>query len=176
MCALLLMKPDDELAQPNVDATKLRQFFDDEFPQFGALVDDNEMARIAQKPASRLPVFRYAGPRLNMGYRTLLVGDSCHTVKPYYGLGANTALEDVQVLSEVLDQKKTQQEGDNDVIPAAVTEFSNRRAGDAAALVTISRNMDRPGKLFFVYFLLPIILDGIFHKIAPQVVSFKNIG
>ena len=178
MCALLLMRPDDELAQPDADPVKLRQFFNDEFPQFGALVDDDEMARIAQKPASRLPVFRYVGPRLNMGYRTLVIGDAAHVVKPYYGLGANTALEDVQVLSEVLDQKKAeqQQDEDDDVIPAAVTEYSIRRAGDAAALVTISRNMDRPGKLFFINFLLPIILDGIFHKIAPRVVSSKNVG
>jgi 2-polyprenyl-6-methoxyphenol hydroxylase-like FAD-dependent oxidoreductase len=169
MCALLLMKPDDELAHPNVDPKKLRQFFDDEFPQFGALVDDEEIARIAQKPASRLPVFRYAGPRLNLGHRTLVLGDAAHTVKPYYGLGANTALEDVQVLSEVLDEKDGE-----DVIPNAVQEFSNRRAGDSAALVTISRNMDRPGKLFFINFLIPIILDGIFHKIAPTLVSFVS--
>jgi hypothetical protein len=49
----------------------------------------------------------------------------------------------------------------------AVKLFSDRRAPDSVALVTISRNMDRPGKLFFVYFILPLILDGIFHKLAP---------
>merc|ERR1712176_1086043 len=36
------------------------------------------------------------------------------------------------------------------------------------ALVKMSRNMDRPGKLFFLTFILPIILDGMFHKIAPK--------
>ena len=174
LCALLLMKPEDELAQPNVDPSKLRAFFNEEFPQFGALVDDDEMARVAQKAASRLPVFRFAGPRLNMGSRTLVLGDAAHTVKPYYGLGANTALEDVQVLSEVLDEvaaTTTSNNEEEDVVPSAVKVFSDRRSGDAAALVTISRNMDRPGKLFFVNFLLRLILDGIFHKMAPRVVS-----
>ena len=174
LCALLLMKPDDELAQPNVDPAKLRAFFSTEFPQFGALVDDEEMARVAQKEASRLPVFRFAGPRLNMGSRTLVLGDAAHTVKPYYGLGANTALEDVQVLSSILDDvAKTRSSSNNemDAVPSAVQLFSKRRAGDSAALVTISRNMDRPGKLFFVNFLLPLILDGIFHKMAPKIVS-----
>ena len=107
-----------------------------------------------------------------MGSRTVILGDAAHTVKPYYGLGANTALEDVQVLSEILDEKSTIDTTEpKDVVPAAVQTFSNRRSGDAEALVTISRNMDRPGKLFILNFLLPIILDGIFHKIAPKIVS-----
>ncbi|KAG7369206.1 kynurenine 3-monooxygenase [Nitzschia inconspicua] len=184
LCALLLMRPDDELAQPNVDPNKLRRFFDDEFPQFGMLVNDEEMTRVAQKPASRLPVFRYAGPRLCMGSRTLVLGDAAHTVKPYYGLGANTALEDVQVLSDILDECRRSENLDTaenccppeSVIPAAVQTFSDRRSGDAQALVTISRNMDRPGKLFLVNFLIPIILDGIFHKLAPKIFGPNIFG
>ena len=184
LCALLLMKPDDELAQGNGDPKQLRRFFDDEFPQFGALVDDDEMERIAQKPASRLPVFRYVGPKLHLGRRTVVLGDAAHTVKPYYGLGCNTALEDVQILSDILDDDdaaaaagKTEEDGNQENIVdqqvlRAVPEFSKQRAQDAEALVTISRNMDRPGKMFFVNFLLPIILDGIFHKMAPKIVSW----
>ena len=158
-CALLLMKEDDELAQPNSDPKKLRQFFDEEFLQFGPLVDDETMALVAEKPASNLPAFRYAGPRINEGSATVLLGDAIHTVKPYYGLGANTALEDVSILADSLEESPTLKDG--------VYSFSDKRAGEANALVTISRNMDRPGKLFLVTFLLPLILDGIFHKLAP---------
>lgn len=86
-CALLLMREDDELAQPNSDPKKLRQFFDEEFLQFGPLIDDDTMALVAEKPASNLPAFRYAGPRINEGSATVLLGDAIHTVKPYYGLG-----------------------------------------------------------------------------------------
>mmetsp|Transcript_14518 Transcript_14518/g.20493 ORF Transcript_14518/g.20493 Transcript_14518/m.20493 type:complete len:636 (-) Transcript_14518:149-2056(-) len=169
LCALLLMKPDDELAKANVDPAKLRTFFDEEFPQFGALIDDDEMARVAIKDASALPAFRYAGPRLNLGRRTLILGDAAHTVKPYYGLGANSALEDVQMLSDALDEAAVEIDGTDDAVPKAVKLFSDRRAPDSEALVTISRNMDRPGKLFFFTFVLPLILDGIFHKIAPKI-------
>ena len=178
LCALLLMKPDDELAQGNVEASKLRAFFDKEFPQFGALIGDEEMARVATKSASALPAFRYAGPRLNMGSRTLILGDAAHTVKPYYGLGANSALEDVQMLSDALDDaSKSTEDGDRDsIIPSAVNLFSDRRSGDAEALVTISRNMDRPGKLFFFTFILPLILDGIFHKLAPKIFGPNMFG
>jgi len=82
LCALLLMKPDDELAQANVEPAKVRAFFDAEFPQFGALIPDEEMANVAKKPASAIPSFRFASPRLNVGKRSLILGDAAHTVKP----------------------------------------------------------------------------------------------
>ena len=168
LCALLLLKPEDEFAKAECDPNILRQYFEKEFPQFSVLINDDEMDRLAKKPATSLPSFRYAGPRLNYGKRTLILGDAAHTVKPYYGLGCNTALEDVEILSDTLDECIN----DNDVvdpITKAVPLFSDRRAGDSKALVTMSRNMDRPGKMFLVTFLIPIILDGIFHKLAPKV-------
>jgi 2-polyprenyl-6-methoxyphenol hydroxylase-like FAD-dependent oxidoreductase len=140
LCALLLMKPGDELAKANVDPAKLRAFFDEEFPQFGALISDEIMAQVATKSASALPAFRYSGPRLNMCKRTLVLGDAAHTVKPYYGLGANSAMEDVQMLSDALDETLASDKKDN-AVPNAVELFSKRRSGDAEALVTMSRNV-----------------------------------
>lgn len=81
-CALLLMRPDDELASANCDPKILRSFFEEEFPQFSKLIKDDVMADVAKKRASSLPSFRYAGPRLHEGSRTVLLGDSIHTVKP----------------------------------------------------------------------------------------------
>jgi hypothetical protein len=177
LCALLLMKPHDEFAQSNGDPKKLRSFFEQEFPQFGALISEEEIERVATKSASTLPAFRFAGPRLNMGKRTLILGDAAHTVKPYFGLGANTALEDVQMLSQALDEAAASSSDSKvDAVPTAVKLFSDRRAPDSAALVTISRNMDRPGRLFFVYFVLPLILDGIFHKMAPKIFGPNIFG
>ena len=158
-CALLLMREEDEFAQPNSDPKALRKFFDEEFQQFGPLIDDETLALVAAKPASNLPAFRYAGPRINEGDCTVLLGDAIHTVKPYYGLGANTALEDVSELADSLESTST--------LKDAAHLFSDKRAGEANALVTISRNMDRPGKLGTAAFIVPLILDGIFHKLAP---------
>jgi 2-polyprenyl-6-methoxyphenol hydroxylase-like FAD-dependent oxidoreductase len=76
------MKPHVEFAQSNVEPKKLRSFFDEEFPQFGALISEEEIERVAAKSASALPAFRFVGPRLNMGKRTLILGDAAHTVKP----------------------------------------------------------------------------------------------
>jgi len=81
-CALLLMKPEDELAAANCDAKELRAFFEKAFPQFSKLVNDDVMADVAKKGVSSLPSFRFAGRRLHEGGRTVLLGDSIHTVKP----------------------------------------------------------------------------------------------
>ena len=96
-CGILLMRADDSLAAPNADPVEFRRFFREELPQFNDLVDDETMASIAKKPPSFLPGFRYVSPRLNQDDRTVLLGDCAHTVKPYFGLGCNSALEDVVV-------------------------------------------------------------------------------
>lgn len=51
----------------------------------------------------------------------------------------------------------------------AVHEFSKRRAKDSMRLVKISRDLDRPGKLGTFTFIIPIILDAIFNKLAPKI-------
>lgn len=92
-CGVLLLKADDELAQANSDSKELRKFMDDVLPQFSGLIDETNIETIAKKPPSFLPAFRYAGPRLHQDLRTIILGDCAHTVKPYFGLGANSALE-----------------------------------------------------------------------------------
>lgn len=46
--------------------------------------------------------------------------------------------------------------------------FSSQRAPDIATLVKVSHSLDRPGLAGIFSFLIPVILDGIFHKLAPQ--------
>ena len=84
-------------------------------------------------------------------------------MKPYFGLGANSALEDVKILSSCIDATANMKE--------AIHEFSRRRANDSKTLVKISRDLDRPGKLGTITFIIPIILDSIFSKLAPKIFS-----
>ncbi|KAL7540559.1 hypothetical protein ACHAXR_010215 [Thalassiosira sp. AJA248-18] len=203
-CALMLLRPDDPLAAANCDPKLLRQFYDEEFPQFSTLLGDDVMVDVATKGASSLPSFRYAGPRLHEGGRTVILGDCVHTVKPVivsthylysshgrscklhvslfsshhsifsssFGLGANTALEDVEILSQILSN--TPNLSDN--LHNAVQEFTKQRAADSRALVTLSRGMDRPGKLGTMRFILPLIIDSMFNKIAPKVFAPGMFG
>jgi len=161
-CGVLLLKKDDPMAQADTDPVQLRQLLDEALPQFSSLLDDETVATVAQKPVSYLPAFRYAGPRLHQGRSCILLGDCAHTVKPYFGLGANSALEDVEELAEFLQKNP-------DDTAMAIQQFSRHRAPESKTLVRISRDLDRPGALGFVQFVLPIILDAVFGKLLPRV-------
>jgi kynurenine 3-monooxygenase len=159
-CGVLLLRDHDPMAQANTDPIELRKMLDETMPQFSALLDDAAIVAIAQKPVSYLPTFRYIGPRLHEGDCTVLLGDCAHTVKPYFGLGANSALEDVKILGDYLSS--------NENIAQAIHLFSKHRAPESKTLVRVSRDLDRPGKLGFIMFIVPIILDAMFQKFAPQ--------
>ncbi|KAL7532979.1 hypothetical protein ACHAXR_004973 [Thalassiosira sp. AJA248-18] len=167
-CAVLLLKRDDELAQENSDPKKLQQLFDEVLPQFSPLLDDDMIENVAAKAPSFLPSFRYVAPRLNQGDRTIILGDAIHTVKPYFGLGANSALEDVQILKQSIESSNTMKE--------ATHLFSRNRAYESKALVEISRDLDRPGLLGVFTFIIPLVVDSIFNKLAPSIFSPNTIA
>ena len=103
-CAVLLLQSTDEYARPNSDPIGLRSLLDETLPQFSPLVSDRSLASVAAKAPSNIPRFRYVGPRLHTpGGSTVLLGDAIHTVKPYFGLGVNFALEDVTALRDALE-------------------------------------------------------------------------
>ena len=164
---VMLLKADDPMAVSK-DPLELRHFLDDYLPQFSPLIDDTTVATVAANPVSYLPGFRYVGPRLHQGNRCVLLGDCAHTVKPYFGLGANSALQDVSILADILQAKEYD-------LTAAVHTYSRQQAPEAADLVRISRDLDRPGLPGLATFIAPLILDAIFHKAAPSVFSSNTI-
>lgn len=167
-CGVLLLREDDELAQGGSDPAALRGLLDEFLPQFSRLLDDATVAGVAKKGPSFLPSFRYAGPRLHQGDRTVILGDCAHTVKPYFGLGANTALEDVEFLGEALDSTSSTGE--------AIRLFSKRRAKDSEILVKLSRGLDHPGTIGALRFILPLIVDSIFHSVAPRLFAPNTLA
>ena len=196
LVGILLVKPGDAKTCAILESKhKLRDYFDTQFPMFAPYVSDENLARMAKRRLSALPTFSHAGGEsahrvdtsllassassqntkkggkdaleLELGGACLL-GDSIHTVKPYFGLGVNSAFEDVCVLDACLDEIAEIAAGDatGDISwTSALPLFSARRAADAKALVDISRGFDGG----FLTFVLPLILDGVFHKALPNV-------
>jgi len=160
---VLLFRPGCEMIDSVRDVPSARQFFDTYFPMFTGVIRDDDLAVFAAAPPSKLPVFRTVTPRLHrrLGGAALL-GDCIHTVKPYFGLGANSAFEDVTVFMDCLTAAAED-------LPTALKLYSEARADDAFTLVRLSHMFDRPGLGTFVCFLLPIILDNIFHTALPSV-------
>ena len=139
--------------------TDAKQFFQQYFPMFIPFIRPDEFARFAAKGDSRFQKFQYVEKQLHHGRSTVLVGDCAHTVKPYFGLGVNSAFEDVATLEHALDEHPAAYDRQK-----ALEAYSKQRIPEAAALVQLSQRFDRST----VEFVLPLILDGFFHKLAPQ--------
>ena len=181
LVGILLVKPGDAKTCAKLESKEsLRAYFDEDFPMFTKYVSDEDLELMAGRRLSTLPTFAYAGG--NCLHRVAsdkiagetgedevggacLLGDSIHTVKPYFGLGVNSAFEDVTILDDCLTAAVALPAGGSEAgaWAKALPEFSKRRAADAKALVDISRGFDGG----FLTFVLPLILDGIFHKLAP---------
>ena len=96
-----------------------------------------------------------------------MLGDSIHTVKPYFGLGVNSTLEDVSVLNVCLDENEKSADENFKSWTSALPLFSARTAGDSKALVDISRGFDGG----FLTFVLPLFLVWIFYKLVPKLLT-----
>ena len=168
-CGVFLLKEDDEFATDDTDPKELRKLLDSSLPQFSRFISERTLSEVAAKPVSSLPSFRYVKNKLN--YKNVVVlGDAAHTVKPYFGLGANSALEDVSCLARIVDEHAFDGGTKTADFVEVADKFSRERKGEAAALVKISRGLDRPGLLGFVSFIFPLILDGIFHNLMPSII------
>ena len=95
---------------------------------FSKMVSDENVEKVAKSKFSGLPNFQYAGGALHLGSCAGLIGDAIHTVKPYFGMGVNSAFEDVTVLEECIENAK----GDSKIF---LPLYSKKRAADAKALV-----------------------------------------
>jgi 2-polyprenyl-6-methoxyphenol hydroxylase-like FAD-dependent oxidoreductase len=83
----------------------------------------------------------------------------------YFGVGLNSALEDVMTLNTALDACK-------DNVPAALAKYSSLRAKDTEAIVQMSVKFDGG----FFSFVLPLIVDSVMHKALPFLFSPNSLA
>lgn len=169
---VLLYRPDNSLIRNMKSVEDARKVFNEHFPVASAGISDQSLQTFVASRDSRFQRFQYVYPKLHFGSGTVMLGDSIHTVKPYFGLGVNSGLEDVIALQRslrqnnaVIDQSASpkSQEVNWKNRGNALQSFTEERAKQAKALVKMSQRLDRG----FVYFILPIIIDSIFHKSFP---------
>jgi kynurenine 3-monooxygenase len=102
-------------------------FFQSQFPDAVGLIEGLPHSFLRNPPAgfltTRAQPWHYKG-------RVVLIGDACHTVVPFYGLGMNAAFEDCALLSELL-LKYNQTEH-------AFQEFERLRKADTDVLADLS--------------------------------------
>eukprot|EP00899_Mesostigma_viride_P006046 jgi/Mesvir1/15442/Mv06625-RA.1 len=160
MVGLLLFKPDSPIIAAVNTPEQAKELFQKYFPGLWATgtIRDADLPHFVTRRPSNLPVFSYCGPVLHhQTGRFVLLGDAIHTVKPYYGLGLNSAFEDVSVLATCLDAT-------GDDLAGALPLYSQRRAKEAKTLVTIHHGLD--GQL--LSFVLPLIADRLTYTAFPK--------
>eukprot|EP00195_Chlamydomonas_chlamydogama_P001761 CAMPEP_0202920284 /NCGR_PEP_ID=MMETSP1392-20130828/76776_1 /ASSEMBLY_ACC=CAM_ASM_000868 /TAXON_ID=225041 /ORGANISM="Chlamydomonas chlamydogama, Strain SAG 11-48b" /LENGTH=524 /DNA_ID=CAMNT_0049613769 /DNA_START=404 /DNA_END=1978 /DNA_ORIENTATION=- len=160
LIGVVLYKPGTPAIQKLKTKEDARAFFQETFPMFMPGLREIDLERFAQKGDSNLPVFTYTGPVLHHGNSACLVGDTIHTVKPYFGQGVNSAFEDIKVLEQALEET-------GDDFNKAVPRYSTLRAKDAEALVVLSESLDGG----FLTFVGPLILDSMLHRMLPWLFS-----
>lgn len=71
-------------------------------------------------------------------HRAVLVGDSAHTIVPFYGQGINCSFEDAEVLCGLLDRYLARGADLEGAVRAAVAEFSELRVPTSEAIAELS--------------------------------------
>ncbi len=108
--------------------TALTDFFSRNFPDVIPLIP-NLKEDFFKNPASKIT---YAlGSPWHYLDRILLVGDACHSITPFYGMGMNVGFEDVTILMELLEKH-------HDDFGAAFAEFSSIRKPNTDAIAELS--------------------------------------
>jgi kynurenine 3-monooxygenase len=165
---VVLYRPWDTRISQLKDAVDARAFFDSVLPMFSEVLRDEDLEKFSRKDDCKLPRFMYAGPHLNHK-KSVLLGDAAHTVKPYFGLGVNSAFEDVAALDVALDKH-------GDDLELALAEYSGARAKEAKAMVQMSQRLDGPGIQTLLFFVLPLIVDNVLHKSLPWLFSPNTLS
>ncbi|HEX8346293.1 MAG TPA: FAD-dependent monooxygenase, partial [Actinoplanes sp.] len=112
----------------------VQEHFEREYPDIAAALPYAADEVVRSRPAL-LKVVDCAP--YNYG-RAVLVGDSAHTIVPFFGQGINCSFEDADVLCELLDKYLTSGVSRHEAIRAAGAEFSERRVAAGQAISKLS--------------------------------------
>lgn len=162
--AVLIYRPGDPRLAAIHSATDARAFFNTHFPMYKDCLREEDLARFADKSDSFFPKFSFTGPALHCG-STALLGDCIHSVKPFFALGANSALEDVLQLDSALAAT-------GDRVQEALALYSRSRGADARAMVQLAARLDGG----FLGFVLPLLVDSALHRLLPAVFSPNTLA
>jgi len=111
-------------------ADDIKAFFDDQFPDFAALVPDL-VEQYQQNPVGRLGTLRATG--WSHRDRAVIVGDAAHAIVPFHGQGMNAALESVRALDRHLREQP-------DDVAGAFAAYEAERKPDGDAIAEMALN------------------------------------
>ncbi|MBD2436873.1 NAD(P)/FAD-dependent oxidoreductase [Nostoc sp. FACHB-110] len=135
-------------------------YFQQYFPEIAQILPPSAAEDFANRAVSR--VLTVCCNRYHQGNSVLLIGDAAHAVSPALGQGCNSALEDVTIFNQILDDY-------DDNLAVAVEQFTRQRQADGMAVLELSNYGLPSSKKLFFEFLLRNILSQYLHPILPKV-------
>lgn len=134
-------------------------FFQENFPEIGQLMTEEEAEAFLNKPISRMLTVRCS--RYHQGDNMLLIGDAAHAVSSSIGQGCNAALEDVVVFDSLLDEY-------SDNLAEVLEQFTIRRTPDGQALVELGDYAFPLSTRLFIEFILREFFAKTRHRLFPK--------
>jgi kynurenine 3-monooxygenase len=138
---------------------EVMQFFGANFPQITPLISKEEAEAFSLRPISSIKTIRCN--RYHYGDSVLIIGDAAHAISPSLGQGCNAALEDVQILDNLLDEY-------SDNLALVLEKYSIQRKDDADAIAEMSEVGFPLSKKLFIQFILRERFQKFLHQIFPQ--------
>ncbi|MGD1875208.1 MAG: FAD-dependent oxidoreductase [Mastigocoleus sp.] len=136
------------------------EFFAKKAPILRPLMTLDDAETLRQKPVSRILTVKC--DRLNVGGAIALIGDAVHAVSPSIGQGCNSSLQDVMILSQVLDEYQDDWE-------KALPVFTTKRLADIHALRDLSDFTFPRSKRMFPEFIFRMTLGKKLRPWFPQI-------
>ncbi len=140
-------------------AQKVLEFFRGNFPEVGKRMPESEAEAFLKRPLSTALTIRCS--HYHNGDSVLLIGDAVHSVSPTTSQGCNSALEDVVVFDNLLDEY-------SDNLAEALEQFTVRRKPDAHALVELGNNAFPLDKRLYFEYILKGRLANFLHQLFPK--------
>ncbi len=140
-------------------AQKVLEFFRENFPEVGKRMPESEAEAFLKRPLSTALTIRCS--RYHNGDSVLLIGDAVHSVSPTTSQGCNSALEDVVVFDNLLDEY-------SDNLAEALEQFTVRRKPDAHALVELGNNAFPLDKRLYIEYILKGRIANFMHQLFPK--------
>lgn len=134
-------------------------YFQENCPQLKEWMSTESLEKFVNNPVSRVTTVRC--DRYHLGDNALLIGDAAHAVSPALGQGCNSALEDVWILNNLLDEY-------SDNWAEAIEQFTIRRKPDAHAVVELSSYVSPLSPKLFIEFAIRQGVNKVLHKLFPQ--------
>lgn len=147
---------------------QISQFFSRYLPQMPEDIHNEMVKQFIKKPSNDL--INVMSSTFHYEEKALLLGDSAHATAPFLGQGMNMALEDAQILSELLEKN-------HDNFEKTLPEFTQLRKVEADAMQDMARaNYDvlsSSNPIFFSRVKYTSFMHKKFPKVYPPDMTEK---